>query len=130
MNAQNISRGHPEFRSSFNVSQGTTGSSKSNKKTLQDYEVFNQYTLGQGTFGTVLKARDKTDGRWYALKKINKTKLKKSQHDLLVQEIRIHKHLRHHNIVRLRNYFEDQTDLYLVVEFAENGKKKLQRFTC
>ena len=121
MNAQHVSQSQADFRSSLIISQGTSGSRKSSRKTIADYEIFNQYVLGQGTFGTVLKARDKQDGKWYALKKINKVKLKKGQHELLIQEIRIHKHLRHHNIVRMRNYFEDQTDLYLVVDYVENG---------
>ena len=121
MHTQNPAKGHHDNRSSFNLSHGTNGSTKSNRKSISDFEVFHQYTLGQGTFGTVLKARDKQDGKWYALKKINKQKLKKGQHEILIHEIRIHKHLRHHNIARLSNFFEDQNDLYLVVDYAENG---------
>lgn len=121
MNGKYASRCEEDFRSSLNISQQTTGSRKSAGRTIADYELFNQYVLGHGRFGTVLKARDKQDGKWYALKKINKNKLKKGQHELLIQEIMMHKHLRHHNIVRMRNYFEDKTNLYLVIDFAENG---------
>lgn len=123
MQPRNPSRGPVDFRSSFNLSNRTSGTTtKSGKKSIADYEIFNDYALGQGTFGTVLKARDKQDGRWYALKKIDKTRLKKGQHELVKQEIKVHKYLRHPHIARMRNYFEDSNNLYFVLDYIENGR--------
>ena len=111
------------FGSSLNVSQRNSESThRSNRKTLSDYEVSNEYPLGRGTFGTVYKAKDKHDGKWYALKQISKANLKKSKGKLILEEIRIHKYLNHPFIAKLKNCFEDSFSVYLVLELIDNSK--------
>lgn len=60
-----------------------------------------------------------------------------SQHggmSLLDREVQIHKSLNHPHIIKLLDSFEDSKNVYLIMEFAENGNlyrqmKKQKRFT-
>jgi Serine/threonine protein kinase len=54
--------------------------------------------------------------------KINKKQLiAYASTDYLKREIKIQKKLDHPHIIKLVNYFENQDNVYLVLEYAENG---------
>ncbi|KAM6457171.1 aurora kinase C-like isoform 4-T4 [Liasis olivaceus] len=86
--------------------------------------------LGKGRFGAVYLAREKTTHFILALKVIFKSALEKAQLEhQLRREIEILSHLRHPNILRMYNYFHDQTRIFLMLEYAPEGElyKELQK---
>jgi len=99
------------------------------RRTLDDYEFvlnensrFKTSDLGKGSYGTVKKAREKHTGKIYAIKIMNKKSIfEYSNKENLKREISIQKGISHPHIVRLYTYFEDSENVYLVLEFAENG---------
>ena len=66
-----------------------------------------------------------------ALKVLFKSEIEKEglEHQLR-REVEIQAHLQHRNILRLYNYFYDDTRIYLILEYAPGGKlyKELQRY--
>ncbi|CAD5223676.1 unnamed protein product [Bursaphelenchus okinawaensis] len=88
---------------------------------LDDIEVGRP--LGKGAFGRVYLARDKMEQIPFALKIIFKSKLKtKNMEENIIREIVNHTHLVHPNIIRLYNYFYDDTKIYIMLEYALNGE--------
>ena len=78
-------------------------------------------SLGQGAFGFVVKAEDKTTGQIRAVKIIKKTKLQEIDADLtlLSNELKIMLQMDHPNIIRLYEVFEDSKYFYFVMEFMK-----------
>lgn len=90
--------------------------------TLDDFDIGRP--LGKGKFGNVYMAREKRSKYILALKVLFKKKIIDS--DFLYQvkrEVEIQTHLAHTNILRLYGYFHDKERLYLVLEYAPNGKQ-------
>ena len=63
--------------------------------------------LGKGAYGQVKLVKHIESGEFYAMKIISKATLQNKNIDLM-REVEIHKRLKHDNIVRLINYFEDK----------------------
>lgn len=101
-------------------------SSSSNRKSLDDYE-FVQFPnkkneLGRGSYGCVKLVREKASGQLFALKEMNKNHIfKYCTVENLKREIKIQKKLSHPHTVKLHHFFEDKVNVYLVLEYAENG---------
>ncbi len=63
--------------------------------------------------------KHKKSGTIYAIKAMNKNKLKKSEMVTQIKtEIKIMYALNHENIIKLYNHFEDDNYVYLIIEFA------------
>lgn len=78
--------------------------------------------LGAGTFGTVFKVMRKDTSAIFAMKQLNKGRLKKKkQFKYAIAESKIMRHLDHPFIVTLYNAFETPKNLYLVMEYCPNG---------
>ncbi len=57
-----------------------------------------------------------------AVKRINKQSLRNQKiKNTLMRECDIHKRINHENIVRLYTYFERESTVYLLLEYAEKG---------
>mmetsp|Transcript_20289 Transcript_20289/g.17518 ORF Transcript_20289/g.17518 Transcript_20289/m.17518 type:complete len:145 (+) Transcript_20289:71-505(+) len=95
------------------------------KKSLDDFEVVEGKTgqLGKGSFATVKLVKEKENpNKLYAMKIINKKDVfEHSSPEYLKREIKVHKKLDHPHIVKLKHYFEDKENVYLVMEYAEHG---------
>ncbi|KAL7750244.1 hypothetical protein RI367_004417 [Sorochytrium milnesiophthora] len=84
--------------------------------------------LGKGKVGRVFLASEKSKGIIVALKVLFKSEMTEPQaKQQLTREIEIQSHLRHNNILRLYGYFYDKQNVYLILEYAEQGElyKKL-----
>ena len=95
------------------------------KNAIKDYN-FNGYydlmnSLGEGHFGKVYKCKNKKSGDIYAVKIINKAKLKPKDVDLIRQEKIILNLIKHENIISLKDFFEDKQNIYFITEFYEGG---------
>ena len=83
--------------------------------------------LGQGGFGLVYKVHIEKeipgDVRTYAIKIFSKKLLKEDQEkaSIVLNEIRIHRSLRHEHICKYEHCFEDTDNVYILMEYCPNG---------
>ncbi|XP_026675406.1 serine/threonine-protein kinase PLK1-like isoform X1 [Ceratina calcarata] len=72
--------------------------------------------LGKGGFAKVFLMTDVTNGNEYACKIIRKNRMQKIHMQKIAREIMIHKELNHVNVVQLHHYFEDNLNVYMLME--------------
>ncbi|OQR94537.1 cyclin-dependent kinase-like [Achlya hypogyna] len=84
---------------------------------MENYE--NLGTIGEGTYGVVLKCRHRETGQIVAIKKFKESDEDEQVRKTAMREIRILKQLRHDNIVNLIEVFRRKGKLYLVFEYVE-----------
>ncbi|GMI70959.1 calcium-dependent protein kinase 32 [Hibiscus trionum] len=86
------------------------------------YEVGRE--LGRGEFGVTYRCRDKETGEPFACKSISKKKLRTGVDiEDVRREVEIMKHLpKHQNIVILKDTYEDDNAVHLVMELCEGGE--------
>ncbi|CRG95327.1 calcium dependent protein kinase 3, putative [Plasmodium gallinaceum] len=87
---------------------------------LEDFYNLSEEPLGKGTYGCVYKATDKLLKISRAVKVVSKKKLKNIPR--FRQEIDIMKNLDHPNVVKLLETFEDDEQIYLVMELCTGGE--------
>ncbi|CAI2386109.1 unnamed protein product [Moneuplotes crassus] len=78
--------------------------------------------LGKGTYGEVLKLRDKMSGEFRACKSFIKANYKKEKISLLYNEVRILRMMDHPNIVKVYDYYEDCDRFHIIMEYCEGGE--------
>ena len=77
--------------------------------------------LGEGAFAKCYELTCLTNNKIFAGKIIRKSHLKKSkQKSKLIKEIKIHRSLKHPNIVNFERYFEDEKNVYILLELCKN----------
>lgn len=76
--------------------------------------------VGSGAFATVKKAIERSTGTTFAAKIISKKKALGGL-DGVARELTILKQLNHPGIVKLKAYYEDSENYYLVMEFVSGG---------
>jgi serine/threonine protein kinase len=90
------------------------------KNKLDNFEILDK--LGQGSFGKVFKVRYKLNNCIYALKRIPKNYNDDGVKEKYIwREIEILTQLRHPNIIKYYETFEDKNYIYLIIEYANNG---------
>ncbi|XP_078542002.1 serine/threonine-protein kinase DCLK3 [Lissotriton helveticus] len=77
-------------------------------------------TIGDGNFAIVKECRVRSVNQQYAMKIIDKSKLK-GKEDMIENEISIIKDLSHPNIVKLLDEYETETEIYLIMEYVKGG---------
>lgn len=81
--------------------------------------------LGKGKFSIVYMAKRLSDGLFCALKKINIfDMMQPKQREKCLKEVRILQSLDHPNIVRLLEAIVEQSELLIIVDWAEKGDLK------
>lgn len=80
--------------------------------------------LGRGEFGITHLCTDKVTGEKFACKSISKKKLRTAVDiEDVRREVQIMRHLpKHQNIVSLKDTFEDDNAVHLVMELCEGGE--------
>lgn len=77
--------------------------------------------LGEGGFARCFQIRDDS-GKIYAAKTVAKLSIKTEKtRKKLLSEIQIHKSMKHTNIVQFIDCFEDETNVYILLEICPNG---------
>uniref|UniRef100_A0A8D0BHX0 non-specific serine/threonine protein kinase n=1 Tax=Salvator merianae TaxID=96440 RepID=A0A8D0BHX0_SALMN len=77
-------------------------------------------TIGDGNFAVVRQCCHRSTNQNYAMKIIDKSKLK-GKEDMLENEILIIRSLSHPNIVSLIEVFETDAEIYLILEYIPGG---------
>ncbi|CAH2225073.1 serine threonine- kinase DCLK1 isoform X1 [Pelobates cultripes] len=77
-------------------------------------------TIGDGNFAIVKECIERSTGREYALKIINKSKCRGKEH-MIQNEVSILRRVKHPNIVLLIEEMDMPTELYLVMELVKGG---------
>ncbi|CAN6586445.1 unnamed protein product [Malus baccata var. baccata] len=116
------------FAINYVAGHGNGGSKLSVLKDPTGVEIEQRYELGRelgrGEFGITYLCTDKDSGEKFACKSISKKKLKT---DVDIEDVRreveIMKHLpKHPNIVTLKDTYEDDHAVHLVMELCEGGE--------
>ena len=85
------------------------------------YEI--KENLGSGSYGTVVLAIHKISREYRAIKMINKFKLQTEEaKKRIMQEVEILRKLDHPHIVRVYEFYEDEFNLYVVMEYCRGGE--------
>jgi hypothetical protein len=98
------------------------------KKAIGYHSFLDYYTvqddIDEGRFGKVKLGIHKSTGQKVAIKVIKKDELKETELELQKNELDLMKLFRHPNIVRLLDHFENDTYLYIVMEYLSGGNLK------
>jgi cyclin-dependent kinase 7 len=91
---------------------------------MEKYEVIK--ALGQGTWGVVHMAKQKSTGRLVALKKIKSERLEEGINFTAIREIKLLREFKHPNIIELVDVFTTMDfAVCLVYEVAETDLSKI-----
>ncbi|XP_012579714.1 PREDICTED: cyclin-dependent kinase-like 2 [Condylura cristata] len=85
---------------------------------MEKYE--NLGLVGEGSYGMVMKCRNKDSGRIVAIKKFLESDDDKMVKKIAMREIRLLKQLRHENLVNLLEVCKKKKRWYLVFEFVDH----------
>jgi hypothetical protein len=77
--------------------------------------------LGQGAFAKVKRGIEKTSGKNFAIKIIEKEKMSENRESIMT-EITILKNISHPNIMKLHHVFETKNKIYLVLDLLNGGE--------
>ncbi|NXU52296.1 DCLK3 kinase, partial [Turnix velox] len=77
-------------------------------------------TIGDGNFAVVKECRHCDSNQIYAMKIVDKSKLK-GKEDMMESEILIIRSLSHPNIVSLMEVYETEAEIYLILEYVPGG---------
>lgn len=89
-------------------------------KFLDVYQIGKE--LGSGAFSVVKEGTHKKTGLSFAIKIVTKAKLSEEDEAALYDEIAVLKELKHDNIIRLYDVFEEKAFFYLVTEKMSGGE--------
>ena len=93
------------------------------KSFLSNFKKIN--LLGKGSFGEVFTAEEIKTGEVFAVKQISLHK-KKVKYENIITEIHLLKQVNHPNIVKYYNYYEDDDNIYIIMEYLSGNT--LQNF--
>ena len=89
---------------------------------IEDNYYFLKPPLGVGLFGTVFKARHKKSDQIRAIKKIRKDHELCKEAESLLKDVEILKKLDHPNIVKVYEFYQDDSNYYIVTDFCAGGE--------
>mmetsp|Transcript_8930 Transcript_8930/g.16720 ORF Transcript_8930/g.16720 Transcript_8930/m.16720 type:complete len:491 (+) Transcript_8930:87-1559(+) len=87
---------------------------------IDDYYDMDRKLLGEGSYGQVVKAKDKNTNVQRAIKAIDTSKISDAKR--FEDEVAIQQMLDHPNIVKLFEVFKDAKRVYLVMELCTGGE--------
>ena len=87
---------------------------------ISNYEFKND--IGEGNFGKVKLGVFKKTGQEFAIKIINKDKIKQKMKNILFKENEIITKFNHINIVYVFQIIEEENDIYIVMEYCNRGE--------
>ena len=92
-----------------------------NSRRIEDFYQI-QDKIGNGRFSAVFMAIELETNLSWAVKVIDKTRLRNSEREMLRSEIAIMRILNHPNVVQMKELFEDKSTIYIVMELVAGGE--------
>jgi len=86
---------------------------------LKDFRIIKE--LGKGSYGTVFTVMSLIDEKIYVMKRMELNHLKEKQQRECYREVGILKKVNHPNIIKYYSSFLEKNNLYIIMEYAENG---------
>jgi serine/threonine protein kinase len=77
--------------------------------------------LGEGAIASVFYATHNASGNKYAIKDVDISSLSEQDFENVEKELEIHSKLQHPYIIKLVDFFKENSHVYIVLEYAENG---------
>lgn len=77
--------------------------------------------IGEGSFGKALLVKKKADGKQYVIKEIGISKMSPKERQESRREVKVLAQLKHPNIVSYQESFEENGNLYIVMDYCEAG---------
>ena len=114
----------PPFPVTVNRASSFSSNSSSKQRRVLDEEYFVQKVqLGTGSFGVVHRAIQRSTQQDRAVKSMEKRRFETRSHyrQHLHREIEILRECSHENIVKLYDWFEDETYIHFVLEYCGGG---------
>ncbi|WRT70274.1 uncharacterized protein IL334_007272 [Kwoniella shivajii] len=98
-----------------------TGSSYADVSELDKYKLISN--IGKGSFGVISKVQRISDGKEFALKQLDYSKMTEKDRKQILAEVAILDALKHRNIVQLVQKIKDPKNerIYIVMEFCTSG---------
>ena len=81
-------------------------------------------TLAKGSFGTVIKSLDLKTNKQVAVKIISKLNDAQEAINQLKKEVSVLKKTNHNNIVKLYDFYETSSEIYIIMEYIKGGTLK------
>ena len=110
------------------ITKGTISENQPKLLSASEFEEFNldfkeRKIIGMGSYGEVYECINYKTNKNYAIKRMIKEKIIQKGNNLrnIHQEIKIHSQLNHKNIIKLYSYYETKDEIYMILEYAENG---------
>ncbi|KAI9179624.1 serine/threonine protein kinase [Blastocladiella emersonii ATCC 22665] len=106
---------------SSSSSGATAAAAAPRKRGVSDFEFLS--AVGEGSYSTVVRARETATGRYFAVKILDKKHIVKEKKVKYVDVEKAVLHTtRHPFVIRLYYTFQDRQSLYFVLELAERGE--------
>lgn len=86
---------------------------------LAEFDIINE--IGKGGFSIVYLVKHIDTGRYYALKAAMRIKKGKDRSSKARKEIEFLSRLRHRRIIRIKGWFEDEDNIYMVLQYLPDG---------
>ena len=81
-----------------------------------------QKVLGRGSFGTAYLVRRNADSRLYVMKRLSLEHMTEKDHQEALNECHVLMKLRRHpNVIRVHDYFEEDSRLCIIMDYADGG---------
>eukprot|EP00826_Nyctotherus_ovalis_P006417 TRINITY_DN11514_c0_g1_i4.p1 TRINITY_DN11514_c0_g1~~TRINITY_DN11514_c0_g1_i4.p1 ORF type:complete len:602 (+),score=107.32 TRINITY_DN11514_c0_g1_i4:136-1941(+) len=101
----------------------SVSSEHSRELSRDDFEFIPMPAIGSGRLGSVYKAVHKSSAKVYAVKVLSKALIAENAVGENVKaEMKIMYSINHPNILKLHTHFEDEENLYQILEYAAKGK--------
>lgn len=91
-----------------------------NERSIHDKYFIQDEVVGSGAFATVKKAIERSTGKTFAVKMINRRKVM-GNFETVARELEVLKKLNHPRIVKLEGFYEDHDYYYMLMEFVSGG---------
>ena len=78
--------------------------------------------MGEGSFGEVRLATHKQTGESRAVKIIFKEFCEEQEQRKIMKEVDILRKLDHPNVIKIFEFFQDSTQIYIVMEYLDGGE--------
>ena len=93
---------------------------KNNEEIKKKYKIYK--LLGEGAFSQVFLAQHRISKIRRCIKAIAKDNFTKDENESIMNEIKVLKEIDHPHIVKIIEYYENETELFIVTEFLEGGE--------